>query len=222
MYNSLLDGCARQSLVDEGLDLLSRMEKEGINPSNFTLSVLVKLLGRGQKIDQAFQMVDDISKKYRFKVNTHVYNNLIQACFQARPSMAQRAMKVYTDMAEKRVWPDARTYMLMMRGLVTVRELTAAAGVLREAVGVPEQGAPSAMCRDLDKAVVQEVLSALADTGSMQDMTAQIVADLRQHRPQLHIDRAVTQKILGGGMQTGGRPWAPAPPPAPVRPRRAY
>jgi len=43
MYNSLLDGCARGNLYDRGMDLLAEMEQAGVRPSNFTLSILVKL-----------------------------------------------------------------------------------------------------------------------------------------------------------------------------------
>merc|ERR1719281_131364 len=59
MYNSLLDGCARNVLVDEGLRLLEEMQNEGVKPSNFTLSLLVKLMGRARRLDQAFSIVEE-------------------------------------------------------------------------------------------------------------------------------------------------------------------
>merc|ERR1719393_671586 len=43
MYNSLLDGCARQGLYDRGLKLYRKMEVSGVRPTNYTLSVLVKM-----------------------------------------------------------------------------------------------------------------------------------------------------------------------------------
>merc|ERR1719169_230749 len=43
MYNTLLDGCARQGLYERGFKVLSEMEADGISPSNFPLSLLVKL-----------------------------------------------------------------------------------------------------------------------------------------------------------------------------------
>merc|ERR1719355_107979 len=67
MYNSLLDGCAQNNLVDEGLRLLEEMQAEGVPPSNFTLSILVKLMNRARKLEQAFSIVDEITKKYQFK-----------------------------------------------------------------------------------------------------------------------------------------------------------
>merc|ERR1719181_1037722 len=56
MYNSLLDGCAQHNLVEEGLRLLEVMQKDGVTPSNFTLSIMVKLLNRARKVEQAFEL----------------------------------------------------------------------------------------------------------------------------------------------------------------------
>merc|ERR1719436_795338 len=78
MYNSLLDGCSRNSLVDDGLRLLEEMQFQGVQPSNFTLSLLVKLLSRARRLDKAFALVADITKKYNFQANVHVYANLVQ------------------------------------------------------------------------------------------------------------------------------------------------
>jgi len=43
MFNSLLDGCTREQRPDDALKLLANMKKTGVMPSNFTLSVVVKL-----------------------------------------------------------------------------------------------------------------------------------------------------------------------------------
>merc|ERR1719238_482030 len=51
MYNSLLDGCARNNLYDEAMELFEDMETEGVVPSNFTLSILVKLMSRARRLD---------------------------------------------------------------------------------------------------------------------------------------------------------------------------
>merc|ERR1719161_1051729 len=80
MYNSLMDGCAQNNLVEDGLQLLEEMQREGVPPSNFTLSILVKLMSRARKLDQAFSLVERITKQYNFRPNVHVYTNLIQAC----------------------------------------------------------------------------------------------------------------------------------------------
>merc|ERR550537_429410 len=50
LYNSLLDGCAKQHRVEEAVRLLEEMKRSGVAPSNFTLSILVKLMGRARRL----------------------------------------------------------------------------------------------------------------------------------------------------------------------------
>merc|ERR1719420_2328563 len=108
VYNSLLDGCAQNSLVDEGLRLLEEMQKEGVQPSNFTLSILVKLMNRARRLEQAFSIVEEITTKYKFRPNVHVYTNLIQACVSNQ--QLPRGMTVLEQMMKERIVPDNRTY----------------------------------------------------------------------------------------------------------------
>merc|ERR1719159_1600421 len=63
MCNSLLDGCAREHRVDEALQLLEDMQANGVVPSNCTLSILVKLLGRSRRLDEAFKLVEGLSAR---------------------------------------------------------------------------------------------------------------------------------------------------------------
>mmetsp|Transcript_43450 Transcript_43450/g.97868 ORF Transcript_43450/g.97868 Transcript_43450/m.97868 type:complete len:1003 (-) Transcript_43450:52-3060(-) len=121
MYNSLLDGCAQNNMVEEGLQLLEAMQKENVNPSNFTLSILVKMMSRAHKVDAAFRLVKDLSKKHRIHPNVHVYNNLIQACVANRSS--ERAKGVLETMVKERVRPDNRTYTICQRAQLSTELL---------------------------------------------------------------------------------------------------
>lgn len=38
-------------------------------PSNYTLSILCKLLGRGRRLEQAFEIVKTFTEEYGFKAN---------------------------------------------------------------------------------------------------------------------------------------------------------
>merc|ERR1719145_143564 len=58
-YNTLLDGCARHGLFERGMGLLQDMEDAGVAPSNFTLSVLVKLANRSHRVEKAFELCED-------------------------------------------------------------------------------------------------------------------------------------------------------------------
>merc|ERR1719327_1443258 len=96
LYNSLLDGCAKQHRVDDALKLLEDMHKHHVRPSNFTLSILVKLLGRSRRLNQAFSMVEETCKRFDLQANIHVYTCLIFACFQNR--QMPRALQLHDSM----------------------------------------------------------------------------------------------------------------------------
>merc|ERR1719503_182353 len=129
MYNSPLDGCAQNNLVDEGLRLLEEMQAEGVKPSNFTLSILVKLLNRARRLEQAFSLVDEISTKYNFHANVHVYTNLVQACVSNQ--QLQRGMSVLEQMISERIVPDSRTYAILVRANISRGYYTEAVGLVR-------------------------------------------------------------------------------------------
>merc|ERR1719324_1963444 len=113
MYNSLIDGCAQHSLYTEGMQVFDEMIQDGVPPSNFTLSILVKLMNRTRRVDQAFSIVQEMSEKYGIKPNAYVYTNLIQACVSNRRH--DRAMSVLETMIQERVQPDQRTYGILIR-----------------------------------------------------------------------------------------------------------
>merc|ERR1719440_1796005 len=108
MYNSLLSGCAKEHRPDEALQLLNDMKKSGVAPSNYTLSMLVKLMGRCKRLNQAFVMLEDISKEYGLKINIQLYTCLIQGCFNA--GQAGKAVALYEKLVAERLLPDATTY----------------------------------------------------------------------------------------------------------------
>jgi pentatricopeptide repeat protein len=133
MFNTLLDGCARQGMFDRGLQILQEMDKANVHPTNFTLSVLVKLASRSKKLEKAFEFCKDLPAKYRFRLNVHVYNNLMNACIGSKD--LDRASGVLEKMLSERVRPDTRTYSLLLKAFISAGEGKEAAGLLRTAVG---------------------------------------------------------------------------------------
>merc|ERR1719269_510021 len=139
LYNSLLDGCAKQHRVDDALALVEDMHKNHVRPSNFTLSILVKLLGRSRRLNQAFTTVEETCKRFDIQANIHVYTCLLYACFQNR--QLPRALKLHDSMiTEAGVEPDAKTYSVLARGCVTNGSLDKAANVVRAAYRLSPQG----------------------------------------------------------------------------------
>merc|ERR1719271_764150 len=93
LYNSLLDGCAKQHRVDDALKLVEDMHKHNVCPSNFTLSILVKLVGRSRRLNQAFSMVEETCKRFDLQADIHVYMCLLYACFQNRQMPRGRVVR---------------------------------------------------------------------------------------------------------------------------------
>lgn len=133
-YNTLLDGCARQGLLERGMSLFRKMEASSTRPTCWTLSVLVKMANRAGDLDLCFELLERTAHKYDMKPNSYVYNNLIQACMQHRA--AARGMEVFETMLGQKVRPDARTYCIVLRGLVAAHMVEDAAGLARCAWGI--------------------------------------------------------------------------------------
>merc|ERR1719440_2229099 len=114
MYNSLLSGCAKEHRPDEALQLLNDMKKTGVAPSNYTLSMLVKLMGRCKRLNQAFSLIAELSQEYGLKVNIQVYTCLIQGCFNA--GQAGKAVALHDKIIKDGLFPDAMTYSVLVRG----------------------------------------------------------------------------------------------------------
>lgn len=131
MYNSILDGCTKQRNVTEALRVLEEMKASGIKPSNYTLSILVKLLGNARRLGQAMQMVEDLSKEHHLKPNIQVYTCLIHACFQNR--RFERALGVYETMIKEGCNADEKFYAVLARGCLQLHQPLKAVEVIKAA-----------------------------------------------------------------------------------------
>jgi len=191
MFNTLLDGCARQRMYDRGMGVLEEMQRANIVPTNFTLSVLVKLASRSRKLDRAFELCQEISAKYKFKLNVHVYSNLVNACLTNQDLM--RAMDVFEKQLSERVRPDARGYSLLLRALVAADQANDAAGLIRAATGLhdvhprlqkydarllqPQGGLPPN--------IIAEILEAIAGSCRNERLAVSLLKDLKEARVKL-------------------------------------
>merc|ERR1719240_1772277 len=203
LYNSLLDGCAKQHRVDDALTLIESMAKNNVRPSNFTLSILVKLLGRARRLNQAFQTVEDMCKRFDLQANIHVYTCLLYACFQNR--QLPRALKLHDSMiTEAGVEPDAKTYAVLARGCVTNGSLDKAANVVRAAYRLSPQGmvmpkyAPGIEARALE-----EVMAALSTSPNAEKVAVPLLADLRALG--VHVERDVYAQAVHTSVSRAGK-----------------
>merc|ERR1719271_749518 len=203
LYNSLLDGCAKQHRVDDALQLIESMAQNNVRPSNFTLSILVKLLGRSRRLNQAFTTVEDMCKRFDLQANIHVYTCLIYACFQNR--QLPRALKLHDSMiTEAGVEPDAKTYAVLARGCVQGGSLDKAANVVRAAYRLSPVGmvmphhAPGVEPRALE-----EVMAALSTAPNAEKLAVPLLADLRALG--VHVERDVYAQAVHTSVSRAGK-----------------
>jgi len=203
LYNSLLDGCAKQHRVDDALKLLEDMHKHHVRPSNFTLSILVKLLGRSRRLNQAFSMVEETCKRFDLQANIHVYTCLIYACFQNR--QMPRAMQLHDSMiTEAGVEPDERTYAVLARGCLGAGSIEKAANVVRAAYRLNPQGlvmphrAPGVEVRALE-----EVMNALSSSPNAERLAVPLLTDLKAIG--VHVEPNVYTRAVETSMNRAGR-----------------
>merc|ERR1719274_396778 len=203
LYNSLLDGCAKQHRVDDALKLVEDMHKNNVRPSNFTLSILVKLLGRSRRLNQAFSMVEETCKRFDLQANIHVYTCLIYACFQNR--QMPRALQLHDSMiTEAGVEPDERTYAVLARGCIGAGSIEKAANVVRAAYRLNPQGlvmphrAPGVEVRALE-----EVMNALSASPNAERLAVPLLADLKAIG--VHVEPTVYAKAVETSVSRAGR-----------------
>mmetsp|Transcript_19523 Transcript_19523/g.55333 ORF Transcript_19523/g.55333 Transcript_19523/m.55333 type:complete len:799 (-) Transcript_19523:82-2478(-) len=198
-YNALLDGCARQGLFDSGMQLLADMQDSGIKPSSFTLSVVVKLANRSNRLDKAFEICDDLSRRFGVRLNVHVYNNLMQACTAHQE--VGRALEVLGKAVSERVRPDARTYAILLRGCIGAGDAMAAAGLLAAAYGLRSPRPPSPLGAaglqvrgGLPSDLLSEALGGIAAQRGCEEVVVQLVKDLRS-APGVKLDSKVVMRL---------------------------
>jgi len=205
MYNTLLDGCSTHGMIEEGKGLLHQMQKEGIKPSNYTLSVLVKLMGNAKQLDEVFEVVESITKKHGFKANAHVYANLVQACVINKK--LSLALEVLKGMAKDKLQPDIRTYSTALRACINAGMYEEATALARAAMGLPGHEpypfrnpnmAPKAS--RLHDNLVNDLLKSLISNG-LEEVATSLTVDIQKNLPQIKI-YACTRRVV-----SSAHPW---------------
>jgi len=195
MYNILLSGCAKEHRPDEAIQLLNDMKKCGVPPSNYTLSMLVKLMGRCKRLNQAFAMLEDISKEYGLKINVQVYTCLIQGCFNA--NQAAKGIALHDKVIKEGLNPDAMTYTVLVRGCIQAGNVEKAVEFARCAYGVstvlPQSGATP---RGLEEGCLEEVISSLG--GPCNAAAQALMSELGDFKPAAGGGRPPRRGMQGG------------------------
>jgi len=176
MYNSLLEGCAKEQRLDDALTLLEKMKAAGVSQSNYTLSIMIKLLGRARQLAKAFEMLQT-AKENGVRPNIQVYTCLMQACFHNRQT--KKALGVHDDCVSSGCLLDQKAYDSLVRGCVQAGSLEVAAEVVRCASGLQGHSLRQAKVapQGVDAKTLQEVLKKLEIAGKKQ-VAQQLSEDL--------------------------------------------
>jgi len=171
LFNSILDGCAHKQMCSLTEMVLKDMETAGIAPSNFTLSILVKLYGRCNDLETAFKVVDTYPRKYAFDLNAQVYTCLMSACIAN--NALPRALEVYGRMSTSGCASDAKTYQTLLSGCLRHDDLDNAARLVQDA---SRRDPPLS----LDREVVESVLFMAARRGRSKDLGVPLLDSLQE------------------------------------------
>jgi pentatricopeptide repeat protein len=205
LCNSLLEGCAREHRVDLALSLLEQMKELGVAPSNCTLSILVKLLGRSQKLDEAFKVVSELSIHHGFRPNIQVYTCLIQACLHNR--RLDKAMEVHATMeAEPSCHADEKAFSVLVQGCLDAGALPEALKVVRSAYGLDATG-KRASTPGVEGSLVSEVCSRLSSGSAAQQDAGQTLAKELKNRHGVDVTalpKYMKVAAWKGGQRSGG------------------
>merc|ERR1719299_330152 len=212
MYNSLLDGCAKLHRVEDAQKLLDDMKDNGVSPSNYTLSILVKLFGRTRRLNQAFKTVEQISAKNGLRPNIHVYTCLMQACIQNR--QIERALSLHDTMVTEGGVPvDEKCYSVLVRGCLQAGRPDKAAMTIRCAYGLEGHGMAGSWqgynVPGVESTLIAETLANLNNgSHSDQEVARLLQEDLDAKGIRIDQDEWDPQRkagAKGGGKGTAGK-----------------
>jgi len=173
MYNTLLDGCAKEQRLSDALRLVQEMKNDQVRPSNYTLSMLVKLMGRCKKLSKAFDVVESLTDEFGFRPNIQVYTCLIQACFFNR--QPAKALSLLDKILEDGLRPDAKLYVSLVRGHLQM-------GLLDAAVDLVRRSYRGNFPAGVDSQCLEEVVAKLGKGSAAAASLRKDIEDMRQHQ----------------------------------------
>jgi len=177
IFNTLLDGCCRHGRFEFADQLIDNMAKYNIVPSNFTLTILVKMWGRRKQLDKAFEVVERLPKTFGFQANCQVYSCIISACVSN--NQINKAFEVFEMMKQSsNKKPDNRTYSSFLSGLCRCGKWEQAVELVNEAFGLSGM-APMLPDKPIESDAIEQLLSLLAQRGLTETVAVPLLERMR-------------------------------------------
>eukprot|EP00929_Paragymnodinium_shiwhaense_P065475 TRINITY_DN32817_c0_g1_i1.p1 TRINITY_DN32817_c0_g1~~TRINITY_DN32817_c0_g1_i1.p1 ORF type:complete len:1033 (-),score=307.54 TRINITY_DN32817_c0_g1_i1:481-3579(-) len=162
VFNTLLDGCVRHNNFRLADELLKKLEDYNIQPTNFTLGIVVKMWGRRRKLNEAFHAVRTMTSKYGFSVNGPVRTCLLSACLLNDD--LDRALEVFHNFDGP---ADSKAFSNLISGASRLGRVEVAVELTEEAFGLNGKR-PSIKAKDIDTSVLDQLARALVKAGKME------------------------------------------------------
>lgn len=159
-FNTLIDGCIKHNKMGLADQLLSQMEQFGVQPTNFTLCIFLKMCGRRRQLERALRAVESWPTRYNITTNAAVKTCLISTCLKG--DSLENALKVFEDV-KACGHADAKIYSVVLSGCVRQGALDKAIRLAEEAYGLDEV---DGFRPGLEMQSLEQLCNALAQQGS--------------------------------------------------------
>eukprot|EP00933_Yihiella_yeosuensis_P013279 TRINITY_DN12382_c0_g2_i1.p1 TRINITY_DN12382_c0_g2~~TRINITY_DN12382_c0_g2_i1.p1 ORF type:complete len:1033 (+),score=227.93 TRINITY_DN12382_c0_g2_i1:229-3327(+) len=204
VYNTMIEGCLHAGVVSEGEQMIEDMMSEGVPPSNYTLTMLARLLGQNGRVERAVEMVEDASTKFHLKLNSHVHTALVQAYMNIKNH--SQAARRYFKATRERCSVDAKTCRDLCRSLMHLGKMDLATDLLRNMLGLDENQRRGCSSTNLllEDSFLSDFFNALVGgsrkgSGRTSDKSVapRLLEEIKSLKPDVRIDPSVMRKIAG-------------------------
>mmetsp|Transcript_19746 Transcript_19746/g.37031 ORF Transcript_19746/g.37031 Transcript_19746/m.37031 type:complete len:1017 (+) Transcript_19746:97-3147(+) len=154
-FNTLLDGCIKHNKMSLADQLLDQVEEFGVQPTNFTLCIFLKMCGRRRQLMRAMRAAENWPKKYNFSTNSAVRTCLMSACLKCES--VESALKIFQD-GKSSGLADAKAYGVLIAGCVRH-------GALEPAIQLVDEAYSLNRTDGLDTTVVEHLIQLLTEKG---------------------------------------------------------
>lgn len=132
LFDTILESCANQNLLNLAHEVLQTMEDLNVHPSNATLAAQLRLYASRGELLKAWAAFEELPKKHLFEPNAYVYGILISACLAH--GRADWALQAYERMTGAGCFPNAQTYESLVRVSLKFGECEKAVSLVDEAM----------------------------------------------------------------------------------------
>jgi pentatricopeptide repeat protein len=213
IYNTILDGCVRHNRSDLADKMLENMEQWHIEPTNFTLGIVVKMWGRRRQLKRALAAVETFPKRYGFTPNGPVQTCLLFACL--RNEALDTALAVFQTIRDSGIPVDSKIFTALINNCTRAGRFERAVSLVEEAYGLAagsgearpwsKAGRVIPSGDDLDPACLEQLLKLLSKQGILQKVGVPLLQKMRSAK--VAVSPRLMNMSLGAEAPKAEAPW---------------